>query len=145
VTADKTYEDILNVEYPVKTGRARMSMHDRAAQFSPFSALVGYDSMMIKLLSLQKIQDMKIKKGFVLRPTLGYTVAVATGELAKSFGGMIKLNETSADIWRWIDDGLSREEVINRYVDAYNVSVEIAARDYDAMVEQMNEAGVFEQ
>jgi len=88
---------------------------------------------------------MKIKKGFVLRPTLGYTVVVATGELAAKFNGMIKLNETSADIWRWIDEGLSREEVICRYADTYNVSDEIAARDYDAMVAQMNEAGVFEQ
>jgi len=88
---------------------------------------------------------MKIKKGFVLRPTLGYTVVVATGELAAKFNGMIKLNETSADIWRWIDEGLSREEVINRYADTYNVSEEIATSDYDAMVAQMNEAGVFEQ
>lgn len=88
---------------------------------------------------------MKIKKGFVLRPTLGYIVVVATGELAGKFNGMIKLNETSADIWRWIDEGLSREELINRYADTYKVSLEIAARDYDAMVEQMNEAGVFEQ
>jgi len=88
---------------------------------------------------------MKIKKGFVLRPTLGYTVVVATGDLAAQFNGMIKLNETSADIWRWIDEGLSREEVINRYAGTYNVSIEIAARDYDSMVEKMNEASVFEQ
>jgi len=88
---------------------------------------------------------MKIKKGFVLRPTLGYTVVVATGELAGKFNGMIKLNETSADIWRLIDEGLSREDVISRYVDTYNVSHEIAARDYDAMEEQMIEAGVFEE
>jgi len=88
---------------------------------------------------------MTIKKGFVLRPTLGYTVVVATGELAGKFNGMIKLNETSADIWRWIDEGLSREDVISRYTGTYNVTTEIAARDYDAMVEQMKEAGVFEQ
>jgi len=88
---------------------------------------------------------MRIKKGFVLRPTLGYTVVLATGELAGKFNGMIKLNGTSADIWRWIDEGLSRDEVIIRYAETYNVSKEIAARDYDTMVEQMNEAGVFEQ
>jgi len=42
---DKSYEDIRNVEYPVKTSRGRMSMHDRAAQFSPFAALTGYDEL----------------------------------------------------------------------------------------------------
>jgi len=87
---------------------------------------------------------MKIRKGFVLRPTLGFTVVVATGELAESFKGMIKLNETSADLWRWIDEGLSREETIARYTSTYSVSEETAARDYDDIVAKMEAAGVFE-
>lgn len=37
------YEDIIHLPYPVPTKRQRMSMIDRAAQFSPFAALVGYD------------------------------------------------------------------------------------------------------
>lgn len=88
---------------------------------------------------------MKIKKGFVLRPTLGYTVAVATGELARSFSGMIKLSETSADIWRWIDEGLSREEIIAQYMKTYNVSEDVAAHDFDVMATNMKNAGIFEE
>ena len=37
------YEDILHLPRPVSTRRAKMSTLDRAAQFSPFSALNGYD------------------------------------------------------------------------------------------------------
>jgi hypothetical protein len=37
------YDDIINLPYPKKSSRPRMSMHDRAAQFSPFAALVGYE------------------------------------------------------------------------------------------------------
>lgn len=37
------YDDILNLPHHVSSTRPRMSMHDRAAQFSPFSALTGYD------------------------------------------------------------------------------------------------------
>jgi len=37
------YEDIIHLPYPVTSKRKRMSMIDRAAQFSPFAALVGYD------------------------------------------------------------------------------------------------------
>ena len=37
------YEDIIHLAYPVPSRRQRMSMIDRAAQFSPFAALVGYD------------------------------------------------------------------------------------------------------
>lgn len=37
------YDDILNMPHHVSSTRPHMSMHDRAAQFSPFSALTGYD------------------------------------------------------------------------------------------------------
>ena len=36
------YEDILNLPHHVSDRRPRMSMEDRAAQFSPFAALTGY-------------------------------------------------------------------------------------------------------
>ena len=37
------YDDIINLPHYVSPTRQRMSMHDRAAQFAPFAALVGYD------------------------------------------------------------------------------------------------------
>ena len=37
------YDDIIALPYPQKSARKRMSMHDRAAQFSPFAALTGYE------------------------------------------------------------------------------------------------------
>lgn len=38
------YEDIINMPHHVSKTRPRMSLHDRAAQFSPFAALTGYDA-----------------------------------------------------------------------------------------------------
>jgi len=40
---NKKYEDMLDMEHHVSKKHPRMSMHDRAAQFSPFAALTGYD------------------------------------------------------------------------------------------------------
>ena len=37
------YDDIINLPHHVSPTRPRMSIHDRAAQFAPFAALVGYD------------------------------------------------------------------------------------------------------
>ena len=37
------YDDIINLPHHISSTRQRMSMHDRAAQFAPFAALVGYD------------------------------------------------------------------------------------------------------
>lgn len=38
------YDDIINLPHHVSDKRPQMSMQDRAAQFSPFAALTGYDS-----------------------------------------------------------------------------------------------------
>lgn len=38
------YADIINLPHHVSKTRPQMSMHDRAAQFSPFAALTGYDA-----------------------------------------------------------------------------------------------------
>lgn len=37
------YEDIINLPHHVSSNREHMSVHDRAAQFSPFAALTGFD------------------------------------------------------------------------------------------------------
>ena len=38
-----SYEDIINLTHHVSSKRPQMPMLDRAAQFSPFAALTGYD------------------------------------------------------------------------------------------------------
>lgn len=40
----KKYGDIINLPHPTSANHPQMSMHDRAAQFSPFAALTGHSS-----------------------------------------------------------------------------------------------------
>lgn len=40
---NKKYEDIIHLPHPISTVHPQMSIHDRAAQFSPFAALTGFD------------------------------------------------------------------------------------------------------
>ena len=39
------YDDIINLPHPISERRAGMPMADRAAQFSPFAALTGYEEV----------------------------------------------------------------------------------------------------
>ena len=41
---ENQYADIINLPHHVSATRPQMSMMDRAAQFSPFAALTGYDA-----------------------------------------------------------------------------------------------------
>ena len=43
--AREIYADIINLPHHQSVKRRHMSLHDRAAQFAPFAALVGYDEM----------------------------------------------------------------------------------------------------
>ena len=44
MTGKQKYADIINLPHHVSANRPQMSMADRAAQFSPFAALTGYDA-----------------------------------------------------------------------------------------------------
>lgn len=54
------YDDIINLPHHVSATRPQMSMIDRAAQFSPFSALTGYD---VAIKETGRLTDDKVEMG----------------------------------------------------------------------------------
>ena len=44
-TGNDPYEDLYEREHPVSKKHPQMSLQQRAAQFAPFAALVGYEDM----------------------------------------------------------------------------------------------------
>lgn len=54
------YADILDLPHHTSLSRPRMPMSDRAAQFSPFSALTGYDAA---IKETGRLTDAKIELG----------------------------------------------------------------------------------
>lgn len=50
------YEDIIHLSRPVSTRHLPMSNYDRAAQFSPFAALTGYDGVIAETARLTDCQ-----------------------------------------------------------------------------------------
>lgn len=45
---DFPYKDIIDLPHHQSTGRKHMSLYDRAAQFSAFDALSGYDEIIVE-------------------------------------------------------------------------------------------------
>lgn len=54
------YDDIIHLPHHVSKTRPQMSMMDRAAQFSPFAALTGYDA---DIKETGRLTDEKIELG----------------------------------------------------------------------------------
>ena len=52
------YDDIIDLPHPTSQNHPRMSLHDRAAQFSPFAALTGFDGV---IAETGRMTDRKIE------------------------------------------------------------------------------------
>lgn len=55
------YDDIIGMEHPTSKRHQRMSMADRAAQFAPFAALTGYESMVEE--TVRQTEQLQERKG----------------------------------------------------------------------------------
>ncbi len=88
---------------------------------------------------------MKIKDGFVLRRVLDEAIVIASGEVSKDFHGMVKLNDSAADIWEWVAEGLNEAEIASKLAEKYELDIEKAASDVKSMISQMADAGLIEQ
>ena len=64
---------------------------------------------------------MKIKKGFVLRKLKDQNLVVAVGEAAKSFHGMIRLNETGAFLWEELKEEKTKADLVQCLMEAYEI------------------------
>jgi hypothetical protein len=55
---EDNYEDIINIKHFEPKNHIRMSKYNRAAQFAPFSALMGYEE---EIIEMGRITDKKIE------------------------------------------------------------------------------------
>ena len=67
------YDDIINLPHHVSPTRKRMSMHDRAAQFAPFAALVGYDDAVAETARLTEARpELDAQEQWAINDRLAY-------------------------------------------------------------------------
>ena len=89
---------------------------------------------------------MKLKDGFVLEEVGGAYLAVAVGERADSFNGMVRLNGTGAFLWKLLSErALSRDGLADEVVKAYEgVTREDVLPGIVAFEEKLRAAGIIE-
>jgi len=61
------YDDIIRLPHPTSSRHPRMSLHDRAAQFSPFAALSGHEDA---ISETARLTDKKIELAEDQKPEL---------------------------------------------------------------------------
>ena len=74
------YDDIIDLPHPTSQNHPRMSLHDRAAQFSPFAALTGLDAA---LRETARLTDQRITLDEYEQAALDETLQTVRDALAK--------------------------------------------------------------
>ena len=89
---------------------------------------------------------MKIKKGFVLENVGGSYIAVAVGDRAKNFNGVVRLNSTGAFIWNLlVEREYTRDEIVEKIVKVYEgVTADEVLDGVIAFEEKLRAAGIIE-
>ena len=85
---------------------------------------------------------MKIKEGFVLREVAGSHIVVAVGPAVKTFKGIINLNPTSALLWKALEKGAQKQELVEILLSEYEVEQKVAEQDVENFIKKLTEAGL---
>lgn len=81
---------------------------------------------------------MKLKYNFLIQEVAGTYMAVAIGEGAENFKGMIKMNGTAKRVFELIQQGLSEKDVVATMLEEYEASESDIQKSVDTMVNQLN-------
>ena len=73
----RQYDDIIRLPHHVSSTRPRMSAIDRAAQFSPFAALTGYDT---SIKESARLTDARIELDDSQKEEIGEKLRLVTGQ-----------------------------------------------------------------
>ena len=88
---------------------------------------------------------MKIKKGFVLREMCGENIVTAEGLEHINFNKLISLNSTAAFLWNKVaDKEFTAEDMAKYLVEEYQIDMELALKDSEALCQAWINAGVTE-
>lgn len=88
---------------------------------------------------------MKIKSGFVIEKVGDGFLAVAVGDRADEFSGLVRMNSTGAFLWKLIEErDMSKDDLLEAVLGEYDVSAEIAKADIDRFEKQLSDGGILE-
>ena len=78
----------------------------------------------------------------MLREVAGEAVVVPTGEAPLNFQGIISLNETGALLWKELEQGCEKKDLVQALLDEYEVDAETAEKDVNEFLKRADAAGL---
>lgn len=87
---------------------------------------------------------MKVKNDYLLRQFGDDYIVVAVGEDSEDFNKLITLNSVGAFIFKALSADISRDELVTKVVDQYEIDRATAERDCDVFIKKLDDAGLLD-
>lgn len=87
---------------------------------------------------------MKVKNKFVLKNVADNYVVMPLGDDVVDLNGMLTLNESGVLLWKALEVGADKDDLVKVLTDEYDVSAEVASKDVDTFVDALIKIGCIE-
>ena len=82
---------------------------------------------------------MKTKKDYIIKKVGSGFVVVTVSEASKEFNGMIRMNEAGAFIWKQLEKGATKEDLLKSMLERYDdLDEETAKADLQELLEKIS-------
>lgn len=88
---------------------------------------------------------MKLKDGILTNSIDGESFAIATGEAAKNFNGLIKNNSSSAFIFELLKKEQTIDSIVSAMMDKYEVEEAVVRADVEELIELLKSKNLIEE
>ena len=82
---------------------------------------------------------MKLKYEFSVNQVCGVWCAVAVGQSARNFSGVISLNESAADMMKFLAEDITEEELVQKMLALYDVPEETLRPNVQAFIQSLKD------
>lgn len=87
---------------------------------------------------------MRIKDGYIIREVAGSNIVVPVGDEQMSFGGIMTLNPVGAFVWKKLENGATKQELVEAVLSEYEVDRQTASADIDRYIEKLRQKNIIE-
>lgn len=87
---------------------------------------------------------MKISDGYILRTVAGKNIVVSVGA-DTNFSGMLTLNDTGVFFWKLLKNDITKEDMLEKVLDEYDVDSQTASEDIDEFLNKLRDKDILEE
>lgn len=80
---------------------------------------------------------MKLKHDFIVREVAGEYIMIPMGESALAFSGLVATSEVGAFLCECLKEDVSREQLVSKVLEEYEVDRETASADVDEFLQTL--------